>query len=947
MKRIIKSLTLVALFVSYCIPTWGQVSTEGRDFWAALIFGTAPDGKMTDQELFLAVSAKEKCSVTVSNPNTGWTKTYSVEANDWTPIKDIPVTQWWPGNKKADVNGKIMEKGLHVPSDKDISLFAGIRYEFSFDASIILPTHVLLSDYYVQDYPPYDHNDKTSWGTYSILATEAGETTVTITNPGATTANSPIKLKQGEVYYYVSGDKVSITGTHIVSDKPIAVYNGDVCTDVPGEISARDLTYEQAMPTDYWGTQFVVTRSLIKDANRIRITAMENDTKIFFEEDGPAVAKIDAGETFEFELSTGTGNTEKVKKTLSEKGLPLPLVVTGDAQYIKTSCPCAVYAYEVSEKYNNLYDDNSNPSEVIKYIKDNKEHYYGDPSMVWISPLEQHINKITFGVCPTSNIDLHNVNIVAKTIDVDKIRLTSKNNPDGIALNFLPVPGTDYSYARQQICNSADTETDVTKKDNVFTLYSSSPTGFIAHVYGNGKQESYAYSVGSSAVSLGTITIGDQVFQDGDVAKKSLCINEELHFDATAGTTIIDKVEWDFGDGVTETVDEASTFHKYTSPGWYDVKAKLYAHKDCPATTYPPFDVHFRFYVSRPDTIRHTISDCVDEDYTGEMVIFRTDTFGCDSIVINQVFLYRKSSSEKTVYGEDAYPFKDSIYTTSTDVYDTIPNPLQNGCDSVVTWHIIITKCLGMQFENKPEEQEICAGDGNLDIPFSYNRDGNHLNAYLCLVKHDPTAEWGYRLIDTTLIDVVEKGEEGDRKLALVNLPISEWAPGRYVGCILMEDANCKIIKDGVEVPAVEQSTALDITVKYPEDIMVFRFNNVLAVYQKGFGGNKGYDFVAYQWYLNGNEIDKQKNPSAATSIFHSEEIFTPGDEYYVMLTEKGKESVPSCSFFVPDNLDDYTPKQDDKTQDANPQASKKVINSRICVEFDGRTYDMYGQRVK
>ena len=252
-----------------------------------------------------------------------------------------------------------------------------------------------------------------------------------------------------------------------------------------------------------------------------------------------------------------------------------------------------------------------------------------------------------------------------------------------------------------------------------------------------------------------------------------------------------------------------------------------------------------------------------------------------------------------------------------------------------------------MQFENKPKEQEICAGDGNLDIPFSYNRDGDHLNAYLCLVKHDPTAEWGYRLIDTTHIDVVEKGEEGDRKLAIVNLPISEWAPGRYVGCILMEDANCKIIKDGVEVPAIEQSTALDITVKYPEDIMVFRFNNVLAVYQKGFGGNKGYDFVAYQWYLNGNEIDKQKNPSAATSIFHSEEIFTPGDEYYVMLTEKGKESVPSCSFFVPDNLDDYYPKQDGETANNAPQASKKVINSRICVEFEGRTYDMYGQRVK
>lgn len=944
MKKQLKLILLVALFIGMGIPAWSQVSTEGRDFWAALIFATAPDGKMTAQELFLAVSAKEKCSVTVTNPNTGWTKTYSVEADDWTPIKDIPVAQWWPGNKKEDVNGKIMAKGLHVTSDKDISLFAGIRYEYSFDASIILPTHVLQYDYYVQDYPPYDHNNKTSWGTYSVLATEAGETKVLITEPEATTPRT-IKLQQGEVYYYVGGDKVSVSGTHIVSDKPVAVYNGDVCTDVPGEISARDLTYEQAMPTDYWGTQFVVTRSLIKDANRIRITALEDGTKIFFEKEGPVIATVDAGKTFEFELSTGTGNTKKVTNTLSDNGLPIPLVVKSDAQYIETSCPCAVYAYEVSEKYNNLYDDDAAATEVIKYEKDGKEHYLGDPSMVWISPLEQHINEITFGVCPTSNIDLHYVNIVAQTVDVNKIQLTSKNNPNGIALTFIPIPGTDYSYARQQICNSSDAETDVTKKDNVFTLYSSSPNGFIAHVYGNGKQESYAYSVGSSAASFGRIAVGNQFFDnEHNFSKIPFCANDELTFDASAGTTVIDKVEWNFDDGTKETVEAPSIRHTYTSPGWYDVTVKLYAHKECPETTYPPIDVKFTFYVSRPDTIRHTGSDCVAEDYTGEMVILDTMTYGCDSVVITQKFLHRESSYEYSVTAEDAYTLRDSTYTTSTDVTWTTRN--SNNCDSTITCHIQIVKCLNMQIENKPDQQFTCAGQ-NMEIPFTYSRDGGHINAYLYKVIQDPTSPQGYRLTDKTQVTIEEKGEAEGRKNGLLNLPISAWRPGYYVGCIQMEDANCKIVEDGIEKPAIEQSTALNLTIKYPENIIAFKFNNVLAVYQKGFGGNKGYEFVAYQWYRNGEKIDALKNPSAATSVYHSEDIFKTGDEYYVRLTESGKEPLESCSFTVPEDLDDYNPTDPATDNGLHNHATKKFVNRRICVEIEGRIYDMYGQRVK
>lgn len=928
MKKISKLFVLTALLLGWTLPAWSQASTQGKEFWVALGLSDNGDTEGSKEYYpFIAISTQEECNVTISNPSTGWRETKHLDKNVWAVARtnptnkqkedsgymfEIPAAQWYPQDAKENNYAKANEKagynlGLLVSSDKDISVFAAMRQEYAYDASNILPSNTLQYDYITQDYPPSQSNSY-----ITILATEDG-THVEYTLGGNTQKSGhdkgttqTVTLSKGQVWYLVSRSETeSLSGTHITADKKIAVFNGNVFTRIPGSKSARDCLYEQAMPTDYWGTEFVVTRSMKKDANRVRITAMENGTSI--EIDGQSVTTLDAYETFEFEMSDNMGT---------------PGAYSGLAHYIKTYCPVAVYSYDVSSKYT------ASSSEA-------DAQYPGDPSMVWIAPLEQHISEITFGACGTKDIKkegktpLHYVNIVCLTADAASFKLKSEKKDD-IPVTFTQVPGnTTYSYARTFLVNTDDND-----PDKVFTM--SCPSGLIAQIYGNGYNESYAYSVGSSAVSLGTIAVGDQVFQDGDVSKKALCVNDELLFDATAGTTIIDKVEWDFGDGVTETVDEASTFHKYTSPGWYDVKAKLYAHKDCPATTYPPFDVHFRFYVSRPDTIRHVRDTCVAEDYTGDLTILDTIHYGCDSVVVGLFFIHRKSSATIPVSVEDAWTFKDSTYTTSTVIYDTIPNFV--GCDSAITYQLNIVKCLGMQFENKPEEQEVCAG-ANLEIPFSYNRDGGYRDAYLCLVKHDPTAEWGYRLIDTTKIDITKKdGEEGDRKLAVVTLPIKSWAPGHYVGCVLIEDANCKRTEGGIEVPNIEQSTALDITVKYPEDLLVFKFNNVLTVLQ-----NKGYEFVTYQWYLNGEKIDPLKNPSAVTSVFHSNEIFTPGDEYFVMLTEKGKDALASCSFFVPkqEDLDDYTTKKD------APAATKKLINNRMCVEFDGRTYDMYGQRIK
>ena len=118
---------------------------------------------------------------------------------------------------------------------------------------------------------------------------------------------------------------------------------------MPGPVSARDHLYEQNMPTDYWGREFVVTRSMKKDANRIRVTAKENDTEIIV--DGATLATINAGETYEFELCEAVMRTEEGYTKAAAEGRGTDFYLDGEAHYLKTSCPCAVFSYDVSENY--------------------------------------------------------------------------------------------------------------------------------------------------------------------------------------------------------------------------------------------------------------------------------------------------------------------------------------------------------------------------------------------------------------------------------------------------------------------------------------------------------------------------------------------------------------------------------------------------------------------
>lgn len=924
MKKQFKSLLLVAILACTALSAWGQASTEGKEFWVALNMTTGTGG--TDHEPFICITTQHPGgSYTISNPAdqsftpitglippTGYIK---IKASTNPGTGEIDLNKWYPVGQTAQaVSNQIKNVGLKVTTTVDCSVFAGNRLPQSFDAANILPITALQTEYITQDYPGYDHENKGGgYPVTTILATENNTTVRVIPSSAVLNSNGTTTivktLNAGQVLYITGDNRASLSGTMVNSDKKIAVFTGVNNTDVPGPVSARDHLYEQNMPVDYWGTHFVVTRSMKKDANRIRVTASNNGTELIV--DGISLTTINAGETYEFELCEAVMRTEEGYTKAVGEGRGCDYYLDGEAHYLETSCPCAVFSYDVSENY---------------YIKKNgtserDPNSAGDPAMVWISPLEQQLRKVTFGVMNTDQTPTHYVNIITPTtgaasLEVKEIAMKSGQVVYGNNLvqpsDVKPVPSNPaYSYARIKLTENAE---------SVYTI--TSGVGFIAHVYGSGNKESYAYSCGSAAVKQG-IYIGGIAFTDGYIYDQKFCFGDTLSFDANVGTDEISSVDWDFGDGTTIKFGPVETKHIYTSPGWYDVTAVLYGHQVCTNEADVELgSVTCSFLVYRPDTLVGEVkpAECISleeynlkPEYWDDLIANgKVDTVQehCyDDVILNMVIYGRETEEIKdTLEGKDiVYGDNGSVYTVSTDVVDTTLN--EYGCPHYTRYYVHVIHCLDLAISG--DGQSICPGDSIMTLYYSKSK-GEILN------------EEG-RFVVPGLIDekvTIANGVNDQVSNGKIELPTQKLkTPGNYTGKLIVEDANCGT-----------KEFNLHFTVNYPSDIFLFKFNNVLAVYQ-----NKGYDFTAYQWYRNGEPVE-----GATSSILYLGEgiSFNEGDIVYVVLTDKSGMVLPSCAQII-----EKLPPLDDNTN--NAPAQKVLINNKFRIIKGDMTFDIYGQRVQ
>lgn len=621
-----------------------DISTQGTEFWVSFMgngFKTRYDTwtglpDFTWLRIQLIVSAKRDCNCTITNPNTNYQQSFHVNANSTYLFDDIP---WDEAYMELEEYGQILNKGLCITADDTISVYCANIAEVSFDASYILPTPALGNDYIIQTY-----DQSTTYNTYYgnyytsaflIVATEEGETTVDITPTVNTldghTANSTysITLRQGEAYqvrshnnYYGSRD---LSGTRVTTHgddcKKIAVFNGNNLTMVPEGGNDSDCIFEQAMPLTAWGKKFVVTASLGRQLNDIvKITSAHDNNEI--RKNGAVIAILNTGEFTSFELRQ------------SDKSC-----------FIEASQSCAVYLY------NHSADDG----------------YFGDvgdgaPSMVWIAPIEQRINEITFSTFNydsehDTDIDDHYVNIIVNADDIQHVYLDNELLPSS---QFESVNGTtEYRFIRKKIDHGAH--------------HLSCTNGFNAHVYGFGHAKGYAYLVGSKATDLSTT-----IFVNGETVTQldtiSSCSLESITFGAEINYQDFE-VEWDFGDG-TPPSHNITDSHTYDDYGLYEVTLTVTS-EETPCQT--------------SSSITQTIY--INLYHVADSTIHASTCFNGPSIYTENGF--------NIPYNEPGtYEGSESI-------------PTSHGCDSIV--HLILE--VGDVFHDEPDTVRLCYDN---DHPASY-----------------------------------------------------------------------------------------------------------------------------------------------------------------------------------------------------------------------------------
>lgn len=247
-----RTARIPAVLISFVIltlaaaPAATAADSFGTDFW--LVF---PRNVPPEEAIYILINAATPTSGVVSNPSFAINIPFNVVPGTTTKIALSETLQ-------LDGNDIVGNKGIHVTSLAPITVHGSTYRKFSGDAFMALPVNAIGTDYVLMSWGP-----GTGIGSELSVVAAENDTTVTITpavSAAARTAGVPFQvvLQQGQTYHLApGGSDTDLTGSTIVSNRPVSVFGGNSCGMVPtGDTDFCDQLVEQMFPTSAWGQNF-------------------------------------------------------------------------------------------------------------------------------------------------------------------------------------------------------------------------------------------------------------------------------------------------------------------------------------------------------------------------------------------------------------------------------------------------------------------------------------------------------------------------------------------------------------------------------------------------------------------------------------------------------------------------------------------------------------------
>jgi gliding motility-associated-like protein len=439
-------------------------SNRGTDFWVGYglhcrMFDGSTAGGTQSMVLYFATEAIT--NVTVSIPGSGYSQSFTnIPANTIFTTPALPKT----GSQDVRLTQEgISNKGIHIVSDKPIVAYTHIYNENVSGATLLFPTPTLGKEYYSINFEQHSNEGNSNCFFYAV-AVDTGTTTIEVV-PSANTQNMvagrtyTFNLSQGQIFNALGklngNDGVDLTGSRIrsissgvSSCKRIAVFSGsgklNIRCPLGTNSNSADNYMVQAFPKNAWGKYYLTVPTSQMPANFFRIAVLDPSTIVKLN------GTVLSGLINNFYYQPGQTSVPNVIE--ADK----PIMV---AQYITSANQCGNTA---------LNQD-------------------GDPEVIYLSPVEQNIDKVIINSTSNFAITKHYLNVVVPTGGTALSSFTIDGKPPVSGFTTHP-QNPFYSY--------------LVEKLSAGQHIIQSDSGFNAITYGYGNAESYGYNAGANVKDL-------------------------------------------------------------------------------------------------------------------------------------------------------------------------------------------------------------------------------------------------------------------------------------------------------------------------------------------------------------------------------------------------------------------------------------------------------------
>ena len=473
----------------------GFVSSGGRKFWLAVPANPLGTG---DPAIHINIVGKAGTTGSISIKDNSFNAiNFTIPANGFFEV-DLPA----PASQVAG-NQVILNKGILISGNDDFNVYVISEKQFTTEGYLGIPVNGLGLEYYVIN---FNGLGATAESQATIVASR-DNTSITVTRPNGIIHN--ILLNEGQIYVIQDPGIGDLTGTRVVSDKPVAVFGSVKCANVPANIGTCDYIVEQMIPLMDWDMNYVVP-PLPSDGQLFRVMAGANNTTVL--RNGIPVAALNKGQ---FWTSTATSNPTAVTRFSSTNKIIVAQYATGNAQ-----------------------NGNTGPG--------------FDPAFGLVPSQAIWLNKHIFKSQPNFT---NNLLMVTNTTSTGSV--TVNGSPISPAPVWTIVPGTVLSWTRIALAAG-----------QVYTVENIDPIGLT--VFGGKVDESYLLP---GNMSLGDLDMdgvrnisdcdadGDGILNSVEIANALPGTNGDSDMDG-----IVDELDLDSdGDGIPDNIEAQSTLG-YTVP---------------------------------------------------------------------------------------------------------------------------------------------------------------------------------------------------------------------------------------------------------------------------------------------------------------------------------------------------------------------------------------------